>query len=253
VSSDYVTVAVLIAVALAIIAISALLVLELSQRSLRRKAVQPKDLIRRDALSDQRSLMQAALDTIESYLSTRSDESEESCRRVVRLLQGAPWLVASPVISDIELAAVEEEGSWTRVWIASVRDNIEFEYPATGPSFSRVVRRNLDTGVSYRYMVPLTDRSLERAQSISSGHSEVEIRFPEHAFWESFSMTVDEVVVYEGKGQRRPTVEAYYLYPGSDPRMWIKADRSSAVNRLQDLQDRWALTRPDESKGQEAL
>jgi hypothetical protein len=246
VSSDYVAIAVLIAIVLAIIAISVLLVLDLSQRSRQHGVVQPKDLIRRDALSDQRSLMQAALNTIESYLSIRSPESEDSCRRVVRLLQGAPWLVASAVISDIELASVEDEGKWSRVWIASVTDNIEFEYPATGPSFSRIVRRNLDAGVSYRYMVPRTDRSLDRAESILSGHDNVEIRFPEQVFWESFSMTVDEVVVYERKGQRSSYVEAYYLYPGSDPRMWIKADQSSALYRLQDLQDRWSLTKPEQ-------
>ncbi|WP_249997993.1 helix-turn-helix transcriptional regulator [Actinoplanes sp. M2I2] len=188
------------------------------------------------------TVIQQVLNTFGTFLATGTDESRSASERLTKLLRSAPVLVGSHVLSDNELYLVETQDAWKRVWSLSTDDSIEFEYPVTGPSFAPVVVHNLDRGVQYRYLVPYTERAVERAQVITNEYQGIEIRFFDNDYLREFASTLDELIVYEPSDPgRRPGV--YYLYPGSDPRRWIRADRHSAANRLHDVQQLWKYSK----------
>jgi len=196
-----------------------------------------------DLLLSQQSVIQQTLSSFEAFLATGSDEARSTAERLTRLLRAAPLLAGSTVLSDNELSVVEETEAWARVWSVSASDSIEFEYPAVGPSFAPIVLRNLGRGVQYRYLVPWSDRSIERAEMITSEYAEIEVRFLDDDYLREFVTTLDGLVVYESADPSIHPHSAYYLYPGSEPRRWITADRKSALNRLHDVRQVWKHAR----------
>jgi hypothetical protein len=168
----------------------------------------------------------------------RTDESTQAAERLVRLLRSAPVLVGSQILTDNELYILEGQPQWRRVWSVSSADSVEFEYSAVGPSFGSVVIENLARGVSYRYLVPWSERAVSRAQAITGEHPGIEVRFLDQDAAEEFTSIVDELVVYEPVDRGKATL-VFYLYPGSFPHRWITADRHSISNRLQDVEQLW--------------
>jgi hypothetical protein len=197
----------------------------------------------RDTLLDQRSLMQHALETMDDYLRTPTPEAQATSARLVLLLKSAPWLVASTVLTDNELSHLEADADWSIVWTVSDNDSIEFEYPAVGPSYAPIVLGNLARGVRYRYLVPESRRALDRARVLVSEHANLEVRFLDDDYWRNFASTVDELVVYESSDPAELPHQAYYLYPGSEPRRWIAADRTGSQYRLHDVHQAWSLAK----------
>src|SRR5882724_1118424 len=196
-----------------------------------------------DLLLSQQSVIQQTLNSFEAFLTTGSDESRSTAGRLTRLLRAAPVLAGSAVLSDNELSVVEETEPWARVWSVSASDSIEFEYPAVGPSFAPVVLHNLGRGVQYRYLVPWSDRAVERADMITTEYAEIEVRFLDDDYLREFVTTLDDLVVYESADPSIRPHRAYYLYPGSEPRRWITADQKSALNRLHDVRQVWKHAR----------
>ena len=176
--------------------------------------------------------------TATNALALRTDESTQAAERLVRLLRSAPVLVGSQVLTDNELYILEGQPQWRRVWSVSSADSVEFEYSAVGPSFGSVVIENLARGVSYRYLVPWSERAVSRAQAITGEHPGIEVRFLDQDAAEEFTSIVDELVVYEPVDRGKATL-VFYLYPGSFPHRWITADRHSISNRLQDVEQLW--------------
>jgi len=191
-------------------------------------------------LLDPRSLIQHMLDTVGDHLRNPSDETRVNCDRVVRTMRSAPWLVGSTVITDNELADIEALDGWANVYIVSSHEEIEFVYPAVGPSFASAIHANLEAGVRYRYLVPDLPATVDRARSLMAEFPGLEIRHLPADYWRTFTETIEELVVYEPDRDRSDLrCRAYYQYPGSSPLKWITVDEGSAQARLHDVRRLW--------------
>lgn len=196
-----------------------------------------------DVLGDQRSFFQAALRTIISSIESSTEETRDSARKVVRLLTSTPILAASPVISDKELSNFESKTRVGVIWIVTNNAAIEFAYPTLGGEFSAIITRNVRRGIDYRYLVADSQRARERRQSIVEDFEGIHVRLFDRIYWSDADRAVDEFVIYgSSEDGKAPETIGYYLYPGSNPRRWIKMDDQSADARLHDAEAQWKLS-----------
>jgi len=204
--------------------------------------MQAPSYINADVLGDQRSFLQAAVRTMTLSLDSTADEARDAARKVARLLSSTPILAVSPVISDNELSGIERQVVSDIIWIVTSNEAIEFAYPTLGGEFSAVIEQNVRRGIEYRYLVADSPRARERRRSIIEDYGGIEVRLFDRVYWRDADRAVDEYVIYQARDERKSSkATGYYLYPGSNPRRWIKMDDQSAYARLHDAEAQWVL------------
>jgi hypothetical protein len=210
----------------------------------------PPSPYRAEVLTDPRSFLQEALETLDEAVPVDGDGLHASpSRQIINLMRTSPLLVFSEVVDDRVIARVESASTATRIWIITSDEWIEFEYPDSGVSFSPVVLDNMRNGRVYRYLVHDTSTTRRRAARLNGlvatyGLSDrFEIRFLTNRYFAGLGQTTEQLFILD----EEPAPRMYYLFPGTNvargARRWIAAPASDAQARLSEVQASWDLAR----------